>query len=279
MATSINAAVRLNVYLSVFAFDRMVHNMKKEWLALGLLLILAGLVFLYFSNTSVRNDNYVLKASFDNHVYYDKGLPGKVSLTAHFEVGQRFFFNFTKGLYWGVQYDQQHGLEPTDPNFAPDAAIEAYKTAEFYLYTPSGDVVPTEVYLIGGSQAFAVAYLNQSADFVPLPDGNLTFGLFSPVGMEGTIERAGNYTVKANDIEPYVMKSQTEMYNITADFVNGISSPGGDPPLGMYLWTIETVETKPYFVSFVSAGGVLLFVGAVSSVWAGRPKKRRHAHN
>jgi hypothetical protein len=276
MATFINAAVRLNVYLSVLAFDRMVDNMKKEWLALGLLLILAGLVFLYFSNTSVYNDNYVPKASFDNHVYYNEGLPTKVSLTAYFDVGQRFFFNFTNGRFWGVQYDQQYGLEPAYTNFAPTTAIEAYKTAEFYLYTPSGDAVQTEVYLVGGSEVFAVAYLNQSADFVPLLGGNLTF---VNVGMEGTIERAGNYTVRVNDIAPDVMRSQTESYNITADFVNGISSPGGDPPLEMYLWTIVTVETKPYFVSFVSAGGVLLFVGTVSSVWAGRPKKRRHAHN
>jgi hypothetical protein len=265
MATFINAAVWLNVYLSVLAFNMMVDNLKKEWLALGLLLILAGFAFLYFSNTSLYNDDYVSKASLDNSVNYNKSLPTEVSLTAYFNASQRFFFNFTKGRFWGVQYDQQNGLEPANMNFAPNTTIPPYKTVEFYLYTPSGDVVLSEVYLEGGTEIFAVAYVNQSADFVPLPGGNLTF---VNVGMEGRIERSGNYTVKANDIEPYVMKSATEMYNMS-----------GDPPLEMNLWNVETVGTKPYFVSSVSVGGALLFVGAVSSVWAGRPKKRRRVHD
>ena len=255
----------------------MVDSMKKEWLALGLLLILAGLVLVYFFNTSVYNDNYVPKASLDNLVNYNEGFPAELSLTAYFEAGQRFFFNFTKGRFWGSSYDQAYGLEPANTNFAPDTAIEPYKTAEFYLYTPSGDMVLCEVYLMGGTEVFAVAYVNQSEDFVPLPDGNLTFA--NNLGMEGIAERSGNYTVKVNDIEPYVMESATEMYNITAYFLNGISSPGGDPPLQMYLWNVETVETKPYFVSSVSAGGVLLFVGAVTSVWARRPKNRRHTQS
>ncbi|MGD0979072.1 MAG: hypothetical protein ABR962_08030 [Candidatus Bathyarchaeia archaeon] len=265
MATFINAAVWLNVYLSVFAFDRIVDSMKKEWLALGLLLILAGFVLLFFSNTSVYQDSYVSRASLNNSVNYSEGLPTGVSLTAYFNASQRFFFNFSKGRFWGVAYDQQHGLEPINTEFAPGTAIEPYKTVEFYLYTPSGDVVVSEVYLVGGSEIFAVAYLNQSADFVPLPGGNLTF---ANVGMEGSTERSGNYTVKAIDIEPYIMKSATEMYNMS-----------GDPPLQMNLWNVETVVTRPYFASSVSAGGALLLVGAVSSVWAGRPKKRRRAHN
>lgn len=265
LATFINAAVWLKVYLSVLAFGRMVNNMKRYWLALGLLLILAGLVFLYFSNTSFHNDNYVPKVGVDNLARARAGLSMELSLTAYFEVGQRFFFNFTKGRFWGLSYDQQYGMEPVNTNFAPDTSIKPYKTVEFYLYTPSGDAVQTEVYLVGGADIFAVTYVNQSADFVPLLGGNLTF---VNVGMEGMIERAGNYTVMAADVEPYVLRSATEMYNIT-----------GDPPSGMILWNIETVETKPYFVSYVLAGGVLLFVGAVISVWAGRPTKRRHAHN
>jgi hypothetical protein len=236
--------------------------MKKEWLALGLLLILAGLTLLYFSNTSVLQDNYVARASLDNHVNYNEGLPTEVSLTAYFEAGQRFFFNFTNGRFWGVQYDQDHGLEPANTLFAPGTAIPRYKVVEFYLYTPSGDMVLTEVYLVKGAAAFAVTYLNQSADFVPLLGGNLTF---SNLGMEGRIERTGNYTVKANDIEPYVMRAANDTYNINTD-----------PPLGMNLWNVETVEIRPYFVSSASVGGVVLLVGIVSSVWAGRPKKRRH---
>jgi hypothetical protein len=253
-----------------------VDNLKKEWFALGLLLVLAGLVFLSFSNTSTTTDNYILKSSFDNYVYYNAGLPPKLSLTAYFDVGQHFFFNFTHGRFWGSGYDQVHGMEPVNTEFAYNTSIEPYKTAEFYLYTPSGDAVQTEIFLVGGSAVFAVHYFNQSADFVPLLGRNLTF---VNVGMEGVIKSAGNYTVKVVDVEPYVLRSQTQTYSITADIINGISKPGGDPPLQMYLWNVVTVLTKPFFVSFVSAGGVMLFVGAVICVWAGRPKKRRHVHS
>lgn len=245
--------------------------MKKEWLAFGLLLILAGLVLLYFSNTPVYKDNYVPEASIDNSVNYDNGLPAELSVTANFTVGERLFFNFTKGRFWGLSYDQEYGLEPANTEFAPGTAIEAYKTAEFYLYTPSGDVVVSEVYLVGGSAPFAVTYpYNLSSDFVPLPGGNLTF---VNVGIEGTVERTGNYTVKVNDIEPYVMQDASHTYNISSDPTTG------DPPLGMYLWNVGTIETKPYFLSFISAGGVLLLVGVVTSIWAGRPKRRRRRRN
>lgn len=249
--------------------------MKKEWLALGLVLILAGLALLYFSNTTVYQDSYLFKASVDNSANYDENLPAQLSLTANFTAGNRLFFNFTQGRFWGVQYDQDHGLEPANPLFVPGnlstgVAIEPYKTAQLFLYTPSGDMVLTEVYLVAGNEPFAVVYLNQSADFVPLPGRNLTF---VNIGMEGTVERTGNYTVKINDILPPIMKDANDIYRITSDPTTG------DPPLQMYLWNVETVVTKPYFVSFVSAGGVLLLVGVVSSVWAARPRNRRRAQN
>jgi hypothetical protein len=237
--------------------------LKKEWFALGLILIVAGFAFLYFSNTSVYVNNYVQIASIDNSVNYNKGYPLQLNITAHYDVGQRFFFNFSKGRFWGVQYDQEVALEPPNMMFAPNASIEAYKTAEFYVYTPSGDMVVSEVYLVGGKSIFAVTYLNQSADFVPLSGGNLSFYY---VGIEGIVERSGNYTITANDIEPYVMQSATQQYTMQTD-----------PPLQMYLWNLETTSSKPYLVSSVSVSGVLFFVGAVTSVWAGRPK-RRGAH-
>jgi len=266
MASSIND-VDSTFICGFLSLMWLVDRMKKEWLALGLLLILIGLALLYFSNTLEYQDNYGSKASLDNSVNYSEGRPTQLSLTAYFEAGQRFFFNFSKGRYWGVAYDQANGMEPGDPNFAPGASIEPYKTVEFSLSTPSGDVVLSEVYMVEGSEAFAVTYLNQSADFVPLLGGNLSF---VNVGMEGIIERTGNYSVKAVDIAPPVMKDAgaANTYEIS-----------GDPPLGMYLWNVETVEARPYFVSSVSAGGVLLVVGVVLSAWAGRPKKSRRASN
>ena len=261
VATFIDAALWLNVYLSVLPFNILVDDVKKEWFALGLLLILAGLALLSFSNTSIHQDNYVLKTNLDNYVYYRKGLPPELSVSGYFEAGQRLFFNFTKGRFWGAQYDiNNFGLEPANTEFAPNTSIPNYKVVDFGIYTPSGDEVWTLVYFVGGTDPFAVTYLNQSADFVPLPGGNLTF---RNVGMEGTIGRTGNYTMKALSIEPPVHKDASNTYDIA-----------GDPPTAMSLWNIETVVTRPYFVSTVSMGSVLLLVGVVSSVWAGRSRKR-----
>jgi hypothetical protein len=115
---------------------------------------------------------------------------------------------------------------------------------------------------MGATQPFAVCYRNESPDFVPLGGQNLTMG---DVGIEGIIGRTGNYTVKAYGILPLVMRSADLFYGITED-----------PPRLMRLWSIEKVETRPYFVSSVSVGAALILSGTVSSVWAvrssGRPR-------
>jgi hypothetical protein len=242
----------------------MVDSVKKEWFALGLILILAGLTFLYFSNTSIDVNSYVVRGLLDNYVYYNQSLSPWLNVSGYFEAGQHFFFNFSKGVFWGSQYDVNNmGLEPGNTEFAPGTAIERYKTVDFDLCTPSGDVVSTEVYVVQGAAPFAVVYFNQSADFLPLLGGNLTF---VNVGIEGVTERTGNYTVIATAVNPLVHRDATHLYDITTD-----------PPTRMTVYRIDQAVTKPYFVSSVSAGGVLLVIGAVSSGWAGRPKKRRHA--
>jgi hypothetical protein len=251
----------------------LVVNVKKEWFALGLVLIVAGFALLSFSNTVVYTDNYLAQGSLDNTVYEHSGLTPRVSVSGHFDAGQRLWFNFTKGNFWGVQYDiQNEGLEPANTEFAPGTAIEPYKTIYFNLYTPSGDVVSTEVYLVGGTEPFAVVYFNQSADFVPLPGGNLTF---ASVGVEGTIERTGNYTIVATTIQPLVRKDAQNTYDVVANSITGKGAVQADPPLTMNLWSIDAVETKPYLVSFVTVGAVILVPGVISSVWATRPKRRR----
>lgn len=239
--------------------------MKKEWFALGLILIIAGLAFLGFSSTVVYAENYVSRGSLDNSVNYQTGRATKLSVSGYFEVGERFFFTFTNGRFWGSQYDIAHfGLEP-EFDFAPNTTIREYKTVDFDLYTPSGDVVWTIVYLISGTGHFAVVYQNQSADYVPLVDGNLTF---TDVGVEGTIARNGTYTVTAASIDPPVHFNETTIYQIA-----------GDPPLAMNLYDIETVKTMPRLVSFASVGTVLMVSGVVLGVWASKPKRRPKWHS
>ena len=242
--------------------------MRKEWLALGLILIVAGLALLSFSRTVVSNDNYIVKASVDNLANINEGRPMELSVAANFSTGQRFFFNFTHGRFWGLSYDQQHGLEPANTNFAPGWTILPFKTLEVDVSTPSGDVVDCEVYLVGAIKPLAVSYLNVSTDFTPLSEGNLTFS--NTAAVQGLVEHSGLYTVTVTDIEPYVQRSAGLQYNISSD------PTIGDPPSNMSLYNVETVETRPFFSAFVATGAVLLTCGVSISVWSARSKGRRH---
>jgi hypothetical protein len=211
--------------------------LKKELLGLGLLM-LVGFLFVSFSSIPVYGDTYILRGSLDNSVYHNQSLPPQLNVSGYFEAGEHFFFNFTKGRFWGCQYDVSNGgLEPANPEFAPGIAIPPYKTVDFDLYTPSGDVVVTEVYVVAGAAPFAVVYFNESADFSPLPGGNLTF---TDGGMEGTINRTGNYTVKATAINPLVLRDSSHTYDITSD-----------PPTLMSLYAIMPTN---YSVTFMESG-------------------------
>jgi hypothetical protein len=90
--------------------------------------------------------------------------------------------------------------------------------------------------------------------------GNLTM---SHAGLEGIINRNGTYTVNAVEIDPPVYRDQSHTYDIA-----------GDPPLKMSLWTVQTVETKPYFVLCMSAGTILIFSGVATEIWTGTSKMR-----
>lgn len=245
----------------------MVDTVKKDWFALGLILIIAGLVLVSLSNTVSNKSNDVLRASVDNIQNMNSGSPTQVSVTAYFNADQHFYFNFTSGRYWGDAYDQ---YDPANMNFAPNNSIDPYKTLSFYIYTPSGDVVSSEVFLVYGTQPYAVVYLNQSTDFVPLTGGNLSLGV---ARMEGQTTRAGNFTFVATSIDPYVEHlSAIDLYDVV-----GHGRIGADPPRQIYLYNINTVATKPYFSLFLVVGPLLVIVGAVPFVWATRPKKK-HPH-
>jgi hypothetical protein len=241
----------------------MAGNVKKEWFVLGLTLIILGLALVSLRGTTVYQDGYLSRGSLDNyHMYYDKGLSPQRSVSGNFTTGENFFFNFTKGRFWGVQYDiNNKGLEPPNNDFAPNTTIPGYKTVDFLIHTPSGDTVWSIFYVVGGAEPFAVTYFNESADFVPLAGGNLTF---VNTGMNATIERAGNYTVEAVSVDPSVHQDENHTYDITTD-----------PPTAMNLYSVEKVGTTPYFMSSISAGAVLMAVGVVSSFLAARPKNKQ----
>jgi len=242
----------------------MVDTVKKDWFALGLILIIVGLVLLSSSNTVADQSSYLLKAHVDNNQNYIEGRTTQVSVSAYFNADQYFYFNYTKGRYWGNENDQ---LEPADMNFAPNSSIEPYKALSFYIFTPSGDVVSSLVYLVYGTEPFAVVYFNQSTDFVPVAAGNCSLGR---AGVEGTTTRAGNFTFTVTAIDPYVEHlNSTDLYDVVAH-----GRIQADPPLQIYLYNIDTVQTKPYFALFLSVGALLVIVGVVPFVWASRPKKK-----
>jgi hypothetical protein len=238
---------------------------RENWIAFGLVVIVVGLLFLAFSNGTISVDNYVAAGSLDNSINYAAGRPPQVNVSGNFEVNQHFFFNFSKGRFWGVSYDQNYGgLEPTITDFAPGTSLPPHKIVTFDIYTPSGDVIETEIYVVEGTDPFAVVYLNQSTDFVPLGSGNLTL---VNVGLEGTIRNNGTYTVKASYVFPPVYRDANDTYDINTD-----------PPLLMNLWNIDSVETKPYFVPFISVGTILLLSGAGTSVLGGKSRGRPNRH-
>jgi hypothetical protein len=169
---------------------------------------------------------YTLKGTVDNSYNYLANKQPEVNVSGYFEAGQRFFFNFTKGRYWGSQYDVMNGgLEPSNQNFAPNVSIPPYKEAWFDIVTPSGDRISVDVYCVGGLDAFAVVYANQSVDFTPLEGGNLSF---ADVGVEGDIGRTGTYAVTATAIINPIYKDATHTYYIDTD-----------PPLIMNLWKVD----------------------------------------
>jgi len=232
--------------------------------------MIVGVIFLAFSNSPVHVDNYNLKARVENPVTTSQ----EVNISAFFEAGQHFFFNFTHGTYWGVKYDVDYGLEPTWTDFAPNASMPAYKIVSLNLSTPSGDTaVPVDVYMVGGTDPYAVVYRGQSADFVPLDGGNQTLG---NVGLEGRVVRSGNYTLVLTAIVPLVQKDAGTSYGIVADPDHGLL---GDPPKMMSMWNIVSVETKPYFLPFVSVGTIAMLSGAASGLYGGRPKRRSRRHS
>jgi hypothetical protein len=231
---------------------------KENLVGLGLILIVLGLLILAFANVPAKAENYVLKAGVDNSQN-----PFKLSISGYYEAGQIFFFNFTKGSYWGVKYDQENGLEPALTDFSPDTALPAHKIVTFYLHTPSSEL-SVEVYVVSGTDPFAVVYGNESPDFTPLTGGNLSF---INLGVKGTINRSGNYTMEAATIIPLIQRALGDTYTMATD-----------PPQLMRLWNVNLVESTPYFVPFVSLAAVLIVSGAVACVWAFASGRRPGRH-
>ncbi len=247
---------------------------KENWVALGAVLIILALITMVFSNVSSGTENYIPKASVDNSPLGSSN----VVISGNFEAGQNFLFNFTKGHFWGVQYDQQNGgLEPADNQFAPNATIPPYKEIYFGLIGPSGYRLEVGVYLDGGVEPYAVVVYNETADFAlaqftPISGRNLTE---DNVGIQGITNATGNYTVIAETIAPPVYRALNMTYDVVANPSENVLA---DPPLQMGLWNVETGETKPYLIPVATMGAILLVSGVGSVVWAVKPSRISRGH-
>lgn len=220
--------------------------MKKGWFILGLAAILIGLILFSFYNTFVYVDNH--------HVRGMSSL--KVEVSGYFDSGERFFFNFSRGRYWT---GAEELFEPSET--WEDFYIPPHKKVAFHVITPSNDVCEVEAWVVKGETPYVIIYRNQSSDFTPLPNGNLTF---TGAGIEGIINRSGIYTIKAVSIVPPITKTIQEP-------ALGIED---DPPRTMALWKIETVQTQPYSV-FLPIGVASACIGAIVIVHSARDKRKR----
>lgn len=228
--------------------------MRLEWLALGLVLIILGVLFSSASALTTPKTNYISVDVVVN-TYVDDN-PLKTTVSGEFAAGDRLFFNFTKGRYWATTFQTFRTL---NPGFSwTNYSIPDYKMAVFDIYCPSGDFVEVGVYVVAGEMLYATTYSHHAEDFTPLEGGNLTF---TNAGIEGITNRAGTYTIEAYDLDPASFRLENESYGMS-----------GDPPRMMYLWVEDIVQTQPYF-SFLPLGVVLASSGVVISAWAAMAKK------
>jgi hypothetical protein len=227
--------------------------MRKDWLALGLILVLLGLILSLYHNVSIYRETYFAKDIVVNYKP-DNPLPPRTSVSAYLAKEDHFFFNFSKGRYWTNNVPGQ--FEPTivEENYS----IPYPKIVGFNIEGPS-DTVSVEAYVAQGSQPYLISYENQSEDFTILPGGNLTFG---NVGIEGIANINGTYTIKAVSLVPPSFKTEKEFYGITED-----------PPINMGLYTIGNAKTYPYAI-LLPTGILIASSGVILSVWALKTERK-----
>jgi hypothetical protein len=217
--------------------------MRKGWLTLGLIIIFAGLILSYFYNVPVYEKSERIR---------DTGFL-ELSVSGNFAIGEHFFFNFSKGQFWT---GTEEIFEPT--RVEENYTIPPHKIVSFKISCPSGDLVFADVYMVEGVSPMMVVYINQSDDFTPLEDGNLTLR----ARMEGIINRNGTYTIEIMSVLPPIYKTSEETIQLK-----------DDPPRDMTLGVIETVEKHPYFM-LLPMGIVFASSGAMLGVWAVKSKKK-----
>lgn len=229
-------------------------TLKKEYLVVGFSLITIGLIFIGVHNNSVFVQTFEVKDR------YEAKVRESIEVRGYFEKGDHFYFNFTSGKYWGG--------EPLTELYEPscdlgEAYLPEHKIVVFYVDTPSNETCLVEARLPYGIYTFAIIYANKSKDFTPLPGGNLTW---SDVGIEGIINKEGNYAIRAVLITPPVYKTRV-----------GEGEPlqiEDDPPQEMVLWVIRDVETKPYFI-LLPFGITLITCGVVLDLISARDRGKR----
>ncbi|MEM2129126.1 MAG: hypothetical protein QXZ70_00855 [Candidatus Bathyarchaeia archaeon] len=226
--------------------------MRKTLLLLGLLIMFVGIIFLPLRNYPVSVEEYELR-DYAKNTYQSE--PFITAVSGNFSVGEKLFFNFTEGRYWG---GDEEVFEPSVSY--EDFAIPQHKIVGFTIQTPSGQNSSFEAYFVKAQSTFMIVFEGESDDLDPLPDGNLTLG---NVGFECLIKRNGTYTIIAESIVPLISKTEIEMLTLDKD-----------PPRIMSLWCIKNTATYPYQF-FLPLGAALCCVGLIISVFAYKSKKKR----
>lgn len=208
--------------------------MRKDVLAIGILLILVGAVLTACHSASVKvNVNKVVT-----------GVEKKLSVSGYFNSSQVLILGILPGKYWDKPIFE-HSEE----------GIPAHKIVAVHVIDPHNDTGVFEVHFVEQGFFYQWSVVNQSSGFTPTI--NETSWL-----LEGIAQLSGNYTVTIALVYPSLNKDP-EYTQIPLE---------EDPPAKMELITLKLETTYPY-TWFLPVGIAVVIAGILASAWSIRKSK------
>jgi len=204
--------------------------LRKDVLAIGIILILVGAVLTACYSVSVKVD-------VDEVV---NGVEKKLSVSGYFSAGQVLVVGILPGNYWGK------------PIFEPgEEGIPAHKIVIVHIIDPHNNISVFEVYF--GEEGFFYHWtvVNQSSGFIPtISNSSWIFN--------GLTMLSGNYTATIVYVVPSLNKDNPEYTPIMLK---------EDPPAKLELITVKSETTYPY-TWFLPVGIAVVIAGILASAWS-----------
>ena len=204
--------------------------MRKDVLAIGIILILVGAVLTACHSASVKVD-------VNEEV---NGVEKKLSVSGYFSSGQTLILGILPGNYWGK------------PIFEPGwEGVPAHKDVVVHIIDPHNNISVFDVYFVEQGFFYQWRVFNQSSGFTPTI--NETSWL-----LEGIAQLSGNYTARIAFVGPSLNKDNPEYTPVTLE---------EDPPAELKLITLKLETTYPY-TWFLPVGIAVVIAGILASAWS-----------